>query len=279
MARANLEDLLASTPRGTAIPAFTCYNLEGAIGVIEAAENLKTAVCILLSDSSFKGRRGDLLCQALVALADASTVPACVQLDHVTDLQRIAHALELGVSSVMADGSKLPDADNAQFVREAMTLAAHFGATVEAELGRIEGDEDRATNSRAGRMTAPDTAARFVDETGIAVLAVSIGNVHGTYHRPPDLDWCRLADIQKSTAAHLSFHGASGVSNEDIATAIRTGIVKINVNTELREQWFAATRESLPHAADGWQILPVQEAVTSAIAVAARGRILAYQAE
>jgi tagatose 1,6-diphosphate aldolase GatY/KbaY len=109
-------------------------------------------------------------------------------------------ALEAGAGAVMADGSALPDADNAALVRSAVELAAAYGAGVEAELGRIEGDEDVTTAVAAGALTDPEQATPFVAVTGAACLAVSIGNVHGAYRAPPDLDWERLATLRQRVA-------------------------------------------------------------------------------
>lgn len=264
--RANLERLLSQHSGSSALPAFTCDNIEAAIGVIEAADAAASPLCILLSGKAFVGRRGELLCRALVALADAAAVPACVQLDHVSDLSQTRLALDLGVGAIMADGSRGSDQDIASLVKSAVAAAGPYGASVEAELGRIEGDEDRADGAGPGTLTSPEQAHRFIQDTGASVLAVSIGNVHGTYRTAPRLDWSRLAAIHCRTGAHLALHGASGVSDQDIAIAIRTGIRKINLNTELRQRWFGAVAEALPGLSSGWQLMAPQSVVTNAVA-------------
>ena len=116
--------------------------------------------------------------------------------------------------------------------RAAVALGASCGGEVESELGSIAGDEDVAVAVAAGALTDPAEARAFVDRTGAACLAVSIGNVHGTYTEPPQLDWLRLEAIRAQVPVHLSLHGASGLDATDLAQAIRLGISKVNVNTE-----------------------------------------------
>jgi ketose-bisphosphate aldolase len=278
--RAHFAELLAdASSRRSAVGAFTCYNFETALGVLEAAEASGAGVILLVSEKSFAGRGGDLLTTGLVALAARSGAAACVQLDHVSSLSAIEAALELGVGAVMADGSGLPVEENVELVRAASSVAAGAGADVEAELGRIEGDEDVAAAAEAGALTDPAEAAEFVSWTGVACLAVSVGNVHGTYRAPPQLDWSRLAAIRSAVDAPLSLHGASGLSDDDLRQAVALGVAKVNVNTELREAYLRATADRLDPALRGWRVLDVNRAQADAVseAVAAKLRTLATQ--
>src|SRR5207249_489849 len=195
-------------------------------------------VCVhlLFSEQSFSALDGSLLVAALVAATGRSSARACVQLDHVRTLEPVEAAFELGVGAVMADGSKLPLEENVELVR-----AAGRRGEVEAELGGIEGQEDVATAVGAGALTDPDEAAVFADRSGAACLAVSIGNVHGIYAEPPKLDWARLEEIRRRVSIPLSLHGASGLPNDDLRKAIELGVVKINVNTQLRARYLDVT--------------------------------------
>jgi tagatose 1,6-diphosphate aldolase GatY/KbaY len=264
--RASLDALINSClVRNSVLPAFTCYNLETAVGAVRAAEDAASPLCILLSNKAFRGRDGDLLCSALVAVTDAAQVPACVQLDHTSDLTRARRALELGAGGLMADGWMLPFEDNVALVREAVELARPYGASVEAELGKVAGDEDASTGAAGGTLTEPAEAERFVAETGVGLLAVAIGNVHGWHVSPPRIDWGRLAAIRRQVPARLTLHGASGLPQDDIGRAIRGGIVKINVNTELRASYFAAVEHALPATKDGLRVLDLNEAAADAV--------------
>jgi fructose/tagatose bisphosphate aldolase len=190
-----------------------------------------------------------------------------VQLDHTSDLGLIRMAFELGASAVMADGSRLDDEANCEFVASAVAIARAYDGLVEAELGGIHGDEDVAQAVAAGALTEPDQAADFLRRTGADCLAVSIGNVHGLYREPPRLDWDRLAGIRRVVGDRsLSLHGASGLDSATIRAAIEHGIAKINVNTELREAYFGATTTQLAVVSDGLRLLELHEAQRVAVA-------------
>lgn len=272
--RASLADLLAdASARGAAVGSFTAYNLETAAGVLRAAEERGRGVVLLLSPGSFRTRDGRLLAAALVALADRAAVSACVQLDHVADLAAMEDALALGVGALMADGSALSDEENAELVQAAVRLARRAGAHVEAELGRVEGDEDVAAAAAAGVLTDPEGAAEFVARTGSACLAVSIGNVHGHYAQPLRLDWERLAAIRGRVDVPLSLHGTSGLPDADVRRAIGLGVAKLNVNTELRDAYLAATERELGRVADGADVLALNEAQADAVAATVAAKL------
>ena len=253
--------------RGAAVGAFTCYDATTACGVVLAAEARDDPVLLLVSEASARSRDGRLLLPALAAVAKAASVPVCVQLDHATSLDLIERVLETGsVGAVLADGSKLPYDENVAFVERAGELAARHGAELEVELGHVEGGEDVAEAAAAGKLTDPGEAERFVAATGASCLAVSIGNVHGTYASPPELDWPRLDAIRRAVAVPLSLHGASGLPDEDLRRAVASGVAKVNVNTEVRERTFAAIGERLEELSRGWQIAGLDAAIVDAVA-------------
>jgi ketose-bisphosphate aldolase len=260
--RARFSGLLAeASARGGAVGAFTCYNLETAAGVLEAASERRRGVMLLVSRQSFASTSGELLLAALVAAADRAAVPACAQLDHVSDLSLVRRAFELGAGAAMVDGSKLPFAENAELVRAGAALGE-----VEAELGGIAGDEDVAAAVAGGALTDPEEAAALVAQTGAACLAVSIGNVHGTYREPPALDWSRLERIRARTDVPLSLHGASGLHDDDVRHVVSLGVAKVNVNTELRERYLAETERRLAAVRDGARLLELNRAQADAVA-------------
>ncbi|HET9289351.1 MAG TPA: class II fructose-bisphosphate aldolase [Gaiella sp.] len=256
---------------GAAVGAFTCYDVTTAIAVVRAAEARGDPVLLLASEGSFRSSWGRLLLPALVAVADEARVPALVQLDHVDDVELIDAALAAGAGAVMADGSKLPTSDNAAFVAGVRARAPEAG--VEAELGHIEGGEDVAAAAEAGALTDPDEAARFVAETGCDCLAVSIGNVHGKYARPPELDWDRLRAVDDRVDVPLSLHGASGIPDVDVRRAISLGVCKVNVNTELRERYLAQLEAGLPGARDGLRLLELGAGLVDGVAQAVTAKL------
>jgi tagatose 1,6-diphosphate aldolase GatY/KbaY len=276
--RASFRRLVSeAAARGAAVGAFTCYNLETATGVLRAAEERGRGVILLVGERSFRAPGGDLLAAALVAAAERAPAPACVQLDHVSDVELIEAAFELGFGAVMADGSRLPFEGNAELVRTAVELARRAEGDVEAELGGIEGDEDVAAAVAAGALTDPDEAAALVERTGAACLAVSIGNVHGDYRQPPALDWPRLEAIRARVAGPLSLHGASGLPDADVQRAISLGVAKINLNTELRHRYLETTAARLPAARDGANVIGLNRAQTEAVAEAVARKLETYE--
>lgn len=260
---------------GAAVGAFTCYDVTTALGVIRAAEARNDPVMLLVGDASFAGRDGRLLAPALLAVAREARVPACVQIDHAADRELVAAALRSGIGAVMADGSRLPLDGNTAFVREIRAVAGDAG--VEAELGHVEGGEDVAAAASAGAFTDPDDAAAFVAATGADCLAVSIGNVHGRYATTPALDWDRLAAIRDRVDVPLSLHGASGLPDADVRRAIRLGICKVNVNTELRARYLDEVERRLPDVRDGLRLLELEQSVVAAVSevVSAKLEVLA----
>lgn len=232
------KELLNNARRGGyAVGAFNVYNLEGAIAVVQSAEALRSPVMlqILPGALSLGGSPLVVLC---LELARRATVPVALQLDHCATPDTLYFALESGFSSVMADGSDLEYEENILFTR-AVVANAHTGdQAVEAELGKLSGEEDGlAVDVREARMTSPDQAVDFIQRTRVDTLAVCIGNVHGTYHHEPDLDFDRLADIAGVVSLPLVLHGTSGLPDDMILRSIELGICKFNVNTEVRSAY------------------------------------------
>jgi len=259
------SDLLAKRRPGSAVGAFTCYDLEAAAATLRAAATAGVGVILLIGGSSYRERDGGLLLAALLAVAARSDARACVQLDHCDDLALIDSALAAGAGAVLADGSALPFERNIELVARAGELARRHGASVEAELGGIAGDEDVAEAVAAGALTDPAQTPDFVARTGADCLAVSIGNVHGAYRERPRLEWDRLQAIRDAIDTPLSLHGASGIPEELLRRSIATGVAKINVNTELRGAYLDATRQTLASVLPGSRLSVLHTAQSTAV--------------
>lgn len=238
------ELLEKAQKKGYAIGAFNIYNLEGVQAVVDAAESLQSPAMLQLHPSALGYGKSPLVALCLEA-ARASKMPIAVHLDHSTSAEDIQMALSAGISSIMADGSPLPYAENLAFTRE-MTQVAHAqGAAVEAEIGRISGTEDGLTIAeKEAKMTDPNQAAEFVQATQVDALAVTIGNVHGKYQGEPKLDFERLEAIRQTVAVPLVLHGASGLPEAMIEQSIQLGVCKFNVNTEVREAYLDVIKSS-----------------------------------
>jgi ketose-bisphosphate aldolase len=251
--------------RGAAIGAFTVYGLEAAYAVLTAAEERDVPVILLVSDQTFRAAHGPDLVRALRAVADAARARCCLQLDHVADLQVMRAAVDAGVQAVMADGSRLPYQENVALARAAARLTAPCDVGVEAELGHVAGEEDVAVAAARGALTDPEQVTDYAARTGAACLAVSIGNVHGRYRVPPQLDWERLEKIRARVPVPLSLHGASGLADADLVRAVRLGIRKVNVNTEVRDRCFAVHEQRTPEFRDGANLLALGETLIEAV--------------
>jgi tagatose 1,6-diphosphate aldolase GatY/KbaY len=176
-----------------AVGAFNVYTLEAVRAVVSAAEESRSPAILQVLPKALE-LGGTALIALCLEAARTAGVPLSVHLDHCSSADTIETALEAGISSIMADGSGLPYDRNLAFTRQMADLALSRGKSVEAELGRLSGSEDGMTVARRDAcLTDPAQAEMFADQSGVHALAVCIGNVHGTYHAPPQLDFKRLA--------------------------------------------------------------------------------------
>jgi tagatose 1,6-diphosphate aldolase GatY/KbaY len=240
---ASTRELLETARRNAyAIGAFNVYNLEGVKAVIAAAEASRSPAMLQLHPSALKYGGSTLIAMCL----EAARIAISVHLDHSTSARDIRQALEAGMTSVMADGSPLDYPKNLAFTREMTELAHTYDAVVEAEIGRISGTEDGLTIAeKEAKMTDPDQAVEFVQATHVDSLAVTIGNVHGEYKSPPQLDFDRLARIRSLISIPLVLHGASGLPGWMIQKSIQLGVCKFNVNTEVRQAYMQSLKAEL----------------------------------
>lgn len=258
--RTRLDHLVTSAlQHRSAVPAFTCYDFTTAMAVVRAAEEACRGVILLVAPKTAATPNGLRLVAALRGLADAAVVPVAVQLDHASDLKVMADAVAAGADSVLADGSSLPYEDNIALVVAARKLLGP-DVVLEAELGGLAGDEDRAFGadqsgvSVAG-LTDSSQVEDFVSRTGTELLAVAVGNVHGKYKGEPQIRWDVLQDIAVRTHIPLVLHGASGIPAVELEKAAAMHIGKVNFNTELRTGILATLQEQLPrHRANGEDI-------------------------
>jgi tagatose 1,6-diphosphate aldolase GatY/KbaY len=226
--------------RGIAIGAFNTYNLELTRAIVVAAEKLGQPIILQLGVQAIRAG-GEPLAMATLAAARVARVPVAVHLDHCADIGLIEACFAWGLSSALADGSRLPFAENIAFTKKAVELAACSGTTIESELGYLAGTEDGITVAEIeSSLTDPTQAQEFIAATGAAMLAVSIGNVHGYVADPPPIDFDRLARIAAKVEVPLVLHGASGITRADIQRAISMGIAKLNINTEVRTAFLRA---------------------------------------
>lgn len=241
----DFKTILAMAEKGNfAIPAFNVYNMETVMGVIAAAEEEKAPVILQVYSRLFHNEEGYFLAPIVLAAAQQAKVPVCFHIDHGAGEYEVTRALRYGVSGAMIDASALPFEENAALTKRVVETAAAVGIQVEGELGHIGSVNDDAM----GVFTDPQEAAEYVAQTGVAALAVLVGNAHGRYKNKPNLDIERVAAISKATnGLPLVLHGGTGIPDEQIVAAIKAGIRKINFGTDVcfafLDAVFATSRE------------------------------------
>ncbi len=160
-------------------------------------------------------------------------VPVALHLDHAETFEEVMKALKAGFTSVMIDGSMLPFEENVELTKRVVEAAREYGASVEAELGKLAGNEGtKSLEEEEAEQTSPEEAAKFVELTGVDALAVAIGTAHGLYTRPPRINIDRLKEIAAKVDIPLVLHGGSGTPADKVEEAVQNGIAKVNICTE-----------------------------------------------
>lgn len=215
---------------GFCIPAFNVYNMETAMGVIKAAEEARAPIIMQVYPRLMKEEAGYYLSPVILAAASRASVPVCFHLDHGPSELETTRSLRYGATGIMLDGSTLPFEENIALTRRVVETCAHVGVQVEGELGHVGTTNDADMDE----FTTPEDAKRFVEETGVACLAVAVGTAHGRYKKPPKLDIERICAIREATGnAALVLHGGSGVPDEEIRRAVAAGVRKMNFATDI----------------------------------------------
>lgn len=239
----SLKEIIDIAEKGNfAIPAFNVYNTETVMGVIKAAEELRAPVILQVYPRLLNEEVGYYLAPCIVAAARKATVPVCFHLDHGPSEMEVQKALRWGATGIMYDGSVHPFEENITTTKHIVDICAAIDITVEGELGHIGSVNDDAMEE----YTDPDEAAEFVKRTGVNLLAVLIGNAHGHYKKTPNLDIERVKAIREATGGiPLVLHGGSGIPDDQVKAAIRAGIRKMNIGTDVCCAFADGTKEIL----------------------------------
>lgn len=242
MTLANLTELLATTTRG-AIAAFNVIQIEHAEAYAAAAAHTNLPVVMQISQNAVR-YHGALapIAAATLAVARASEQPVVVHLDHAEDEDLVREAVELGLTSVMYDGSRLPDEQNREATARVVQRCHDAGVSVEAELGEVGGKDGVHA---PGVRTDPADAAQFVADTGVDALAVAVGSSHAMTSRTAELDVDLIARLREGVPVPLVLHGSSGVPDAGLVAAVRAGMRKVNIATHLNQVFTGAMQDSL----------------------------------
>jgi fructose-bisphosphate aldolase class II len=259
----NKDLMVPARKNGYAIAAFNIQNLESMKAVVEAATEEKSPAIMQITPSVLKYANLEYITGLAKIAAQTAPVPLTIHLDHGEDYDTAIKCVNAGFSSVMIDGSFLSFNENI-----AVEVAHVKGVSVEAELGKLAGVEERSVEEKEAILTDPQNAVEFVAKTGVDTLAVAIGTSHGAYKfkSQAKLDLERLKTISQKISIPLVLHGASsvpswivekatkygatlegakGVSEDQLKQAITLGIAKINIDTDMRLAFTATVREVL----------------------------------
>lgn len=232
--------------RGQGLAAFNVVLLDHAEAFIDAAQEAQLPLVLQLSQNAvaYHGGRLAPIGRALIELASEATVPVSVHLDHAESTDLCRAAVDLGFTSIMYDGSVLPDDVNRATTAAMVEMAHASGVSVEAELGEV-GGKNGVHDPKA--RTKPEDAAQFVADTGVDLLAVAVGSSHAMATRDAVLDTELIAAIKRAVPVPLVLHGSSGVPDDGMVAAINAGMTKINVSTHLNVVFTSRIRDILLH--------------------------------
>ncbi|WEM45268.1 class II fructose-bisphosphate aldolase (plasmid) [Photobacterium sp. DA100] len=223
---------------GYAIGAFTAHNLETIKAVLLAAEEEQSPIMIQIGQKAINEMGMEPLKNAVDSLMKHHniTVPVCIHLDHSRQFKQTMEAARCNFNSLMFDGSALPFEENVRITKAVVDVANALGLGSEGEIGKIGGTEDDITvDEKDAMITTVEEALDFSERTGVDYLAVSIGTAHGVYKTTPELKFERLSEIKEAVKKPIVLHGGSGVPDDQVIEAVKRGVAKINVDTELRQ--------------------------------------------
>ncbi|HWO95876.1 MAG TPA: class II fructose-1,6-bisphosphate aldolase [Bacillus sp. (in: firmicutes)] len=267
------EMLNKAKDNGYAVGQFNINNLEFTQAILQAAKEENSPVILGVSEGAARYMGGfKLVVEMIKALIEEYkvTVPVAIHLDHGSSLEKCVQAIHAGFTSVMIDGSHYPLEENIELTKRVVEVAHAVGVSVEAELGRIGGQEDDLIVEDAQSAYAiPAECEQLVRETGVDCFAPALGSVHGPYKGEPNLGFDRMKEVMELTGVPLVLHGGTGIPTKDIQKAISLGTAKINVNTENQIASTKAVREVLSndnYVYDPRKYLgPAREAIKEAV--------------
>jgi ketose-bisphosphate aldolase len=227
-----------------AVGGFNTFNLEMVNPILRAAEAERSAVVIQVYSGDLKNFDGEYIAVMATIAAKKLTVPIALQLDHGMSYEIAMDCIEWGFSSLMVDLSRSDFEKNIEYTKKVVKEAHKNGVSIEAELGEIYSGIDLVEKQKSS-LTDISRAVRFVSETGIDALAVSIGTAHGSYTFGPDIDYELLEDLANGVPVPIVIHGGSYIPDKDIIKMIKLGVAKINIGTELMFAFYEGLQDAV----------------------------------
>lgn len=246
------EMLIKAKEGGYAVGQYNLNNLEFTQAILGATQEENAPVILGVSEGAAKYMGGFYTVVKMVEglMKDMNiTVPVAIHLDHGSSFENCKAAIDAGFTSVMIDASHHPFEENVEITKKVVEYAHSKGVSVEAELGRVGGQEDDVVSDGVVYADAKE-CQELVEKTGIDCLAPALGSVHGPYKGEPNLGFKEMEEIGKATGLPLVLHGGTGIPTKDIERSISLGTAKINVNTENQIASAKAVRDTLNNDAN-----------------------------
>lgn len=244
----NMKDLLTVAQKNHfAVPAFNIGSDQLLKAVMKTVKELKSPVILEMSPDEFNFV-GYAQIQAMLYEAAHTDVPVCIHLDHGDSYETVVRAIQAGMTSVMIDASKLPYEENVAITKKVVETAHIANVSVESELGTIGTTGNSIEGGTEGVIyTVPEEAKQFIEDTGIDTFACAIGTAHGIYPKDmkPKLRTDILKDITNQVSVPLVLHGGSSNKDEEIAEAVKNGICKINISSDIKVAFYEQARKTL----------------------------------
>jgi len=246
-----LRDILATAlAEGYAVGYFEAWDQYSLEAVLEAAEEARSPVilgfgCQVIEPGWLDGGGLRRLAALGRAAAEDARVPMALLLNEAQTFEQVVRGLTWGFNAVMLDTSELPLEENIAATRQVVEVAHALGADVEGELGRLPDASGTLGGPAEGVLTDPDEAARYVAETRVDALSISIGNVHVLTEGRAEIDFNHLARLHQAVKVPLVVHGGTGFPDEAVPRAVELGVAKFNVGTALKQAFLAGVREGL----------------------------------
>ena len=244
----NMKDLLTVAQKNHfAVPAFNIGSDQLLKAVMKTVKELKSPVILEMSPDEFNFV-GYAQIQAMLYEAAHTDVPVCIHLDHGDSYETVVRAIQAGMTSVMIDASKLPYEENVAITKKVVETAHIANVSVESELGTIGTTGNSIEGGTEGVIyTVPEEAKQFIEDTGIDTFACAIGTAHGIYPKDmkPKLSIDILKDITDQVSVPLVLHGGSSNKDEEIAEAVKNGICKINISSDIKVAFYEQARKTL----------------------------------
>lgn len=247
------RDLLTVAAKNDfAVPAFNISDFSMLNAVVQVCEEKQSPLILAIHPNEIANLGWDVM-PAVIQKARKASIPIAIHLDHGATYEQVLQAIQGGFTSVMIDGSMLPFEENVAITARVVEAAHAVGVSVEGELGTI-GKTDGYAEDGADTIiyTEPADAVTFVERTGVDTLAIAIGTRHGIYPSDlqPELKLDLLREINAAVDVPLVLHGGSNNPDDEIGQAVKLGVNKINISSDIKAAYHRKMREVLQDAGE-----------------------------